>query len=211
MHKDAAPLRNHNGDTYFLEVAEMAADLREEFARYSKAKTWAHTADRVNFGGIAQASMTIREAKQPWAESAADKKLRLAAKQFLTQLEAARDRRIIGAADAGPEFEEWIVGEFAPAIQAAKKFAQPAPMTAIWHVADKVRDALAMANSACQADAKGKRRLIPTGLGVDGPVIQLTFMALKLSGALRDMDSDPDDGDGKMFDVIRKHVEKRLR
>lgn len=211
MSIEPAPLRNHNGDPYWLEVAEVAADLRAEFTRHAKAKRWAHTADRVNFGGIAQAAMAIRETKPRWEESADDKKLRLAAKQFLAQLEATRDRRIMAAADAGPELAEWIEGEFAPAMNAAKKFAQPAPMTATWHVADKVMDALAMANRACQADATGKRRLIPLGLGVEGPVVQLTFLALKRAGAARDLDNDPDDGEGKRLDVIRKHLEKRLR
>ncbi|CAN2533039.1 hypothetical+protein [Methylocapsa aurea] len=210
--REDAPLppHNHNAPSYWREVAYFIADLRAEFSRYSKAKAWAHTADRVNLSGIAQAAMAIRETKPPWEESAADKELRLSAKRFHAQLEAAFARRMKATDGAGPDIRTWIEGEFAPALHIARKFAQPAPMTATWHVADKIIEAIGIANRDCQGAAKGRKRLIPTGLGVDGPVVQLTFMALKNSGALRELESDPDDGEGKKLDVIRKHLEKRL-
>jgi len=230
------PPRDHNGYSYWGEVAEFSANIRDEFSGFAEARPWGYAADLLDCAGIAQAVLTVRQTRRGLEETADSKALRSAAKKFLALLETVRDTQIEATAAAGYESEDWIDGEFVPAIAAARKFAQPAPMTGIWHIAEKVTEAIVMANRALAITTEGKGRPIPTSLGREGAVIHLTLFALRHTPEIEILRASSDkmrraklaanrvkrrpikvaaidrmsDEDGRLCEVIAKHLASRL-
>jgi hypothetical protein len=161
---------NSGGDPHWLVVAEINADLRNVLAKLSKAKTWAHTADQINLVSVAQAAMTVStKTTPPPEECAKHRALRLAAKRFLPLLIAARAEQMAAAVEY--DLADYIEGQFAPAIAAAKEFAQPAATTAIDFIAAKMIREIELVN-------RNHKPMIPIGLGDDGPVVVMTRAAL---------------------------------
>lgn len=219
-----SPPRNHNGDAYLLEVLALVDDLRDALRGIARGKTWARAAENIvllrgheidtalklDLAGIAQAALAVREnPKPPFKESAVAKELRLTAKRYVVALKAARAAEMEAAnANGNPDLSAWVEANYAQRLAVAQRDAQPAAMTEIWFVAEKIFAAIENANKA-RANAGCADKPIPTGLSSDGPVIQLILAALKDTWVFSDL-AAADDPDGNACDRIYRELKKRL-
>ena len=133
---------NHNGDPHLIEVFEIVGDLKKTLSIFSRSRAWAPTADFVDLTAVAQAALTVSRFTMKRPESAAARKLRLAAKRFERQLKAHRES-VKAKYPEGPD--EWIA-TIDHDLQIVSKYSNTNEITPIWFIARHVLDAFGLAN-----------------------------------------------------------------